>query len=149
MNLIDSIAGFFQNGGPFMYPILIVLALGLAIALERWVFLTRTSLANRMLWKKLTPHLEGGRFALISKVHNCMVEADSGADLFQTMLSGSRDDRMGDPPPFEPRPIPSGLELVRDEVRDDLGVGLGLEDVAVTLQVRAERVVVLDDAVVD
>ncbi len=35
MDFIYSIVGFFVTGGPFMYPILIVFAIGTAIALER------------------------------------------------------------------------------------------------------------------
>ena len=38
---------FFQNGGPFMYPIATVLVVGLAIAIERWLVLTRARFANR------------------------------------------------------------------------------------------------------
>lgn len=72
---------------------------------------------SRPMWECwVVEGLEGGRFALISKVHNCMVEGDSGADLFQTLLSTSADDDLGEPPPFSTRPMPSGLELVRDEV---------------------------------
>ncbi len=32
---MSTMINFFQQGGPFMYPILIVFALGLAIAIER------------------------------------------------------------------------------------------------------------------
>ena len=34
--MLDTIVRFFQEGGPFMYPIAVVLALGLAITLERF-----------------------------------------------------------------------------------------------------------------
>ena len=37
---LGGIVGFFQEGGAFMYPILIVFALGVAIAIERWIYLT-------------------------------------------------------------------------------------------------------------
>jgi hypothetical protein len=36
MEIMYSIVGFFVAGGPFMYPILIVFAVGTAIAIERW-----------------------------------------------------------------------------------------------------------------
>jgi WS/DGAT/MGAT family acyltransferase len=72
---------------------------------------------SRPMWECwVVEGLKDDRFALISKVHNCMVESDSGADLFQTMLSGNRDADLDEPPPFSERPMPSGLELVRDEV---------------------------------
>ena len=43
---------------------------------------------------------------------------------------------------------PSSLHLALDQVRDDLGVGLGLELVALRLQLLLQLEVVLDDAVV-
>lgn len=47
MNSYDIVVGFFQNGGPFMYPIAVVLAIGLAIALERWLVLSTARVRNR------------------------------------------------------------------------------------------------------
>ena len=44
---------------------------------------------------------------------------------------------------------PSSLHLALDQVRDDLGVGLGDEHVALPLQLVLQLEVVLDDAVVD
>ena len=38
MNTLGGIVRFFQEGGAFMYPILIVFALGAAIAVERWMY---------------------------------------------------------------------------------------------------------------
>ncbi|WP_369602350.1 MotA/TolQ/ExbB proton channel family protein [Hahella sp. SMD15-11] len=43
----DSIIRFFQDGGTFMFPIAIVLALGLAIAIERLIVLTAARASNR------------------------------------------------------------------------------------------------------
>ena len=39
MEAINSFVVFFNNGGHFMYPITVVLALSLAISIERFVFL--------------------------------------------------------------------------------------------------------------
>jgi len=47
MESYDLIVRFFQTGGPFMYPIGIVLVLGLAIAVERWLVLSSAGFANR------------------------------------------------------------------------------------------------------
>lgn len=58
MESYTTIIRFFQTGGPFMYPIAIVLVCGLAIALERWLFLTRAKLSNRMAYTKLMPLLK-------------------------------------------------------------------------------------------
>jgi biopolymer transport protein ExbB len=57
-----SIVAFFQKGGLFMYPILLVFAVGVAIAFERWVQLNRTRGANEKLWSLLHPVLVQGEF---------------------------------------------------------------------------------------
>jgi biopolymer transport protein ExbB len=62
MELIYSIVGFFVAGGPFMYPILIVFAVGTAIAIERWVTLTLLTLRNQQAWSKVQPALANGDF---------------------------------------------------------------------------------------
>jgi biopolymer transport protein ExbB/TolQ len=62
MDVYSNIVSFFQNGGVFMYPIVIVFALGLAISIERYVFLSKTSLSNRMVWKRITPFIKAGKF---------------------------------------------------------------------------------------
>lgn len=53
MDLIVPISNFFQEGGFFMYPILLVLGCGLAIAVERYIYLTGARSANRKAWKEL------------------------------------------------------------------------------------------------
>lgn len=62
MAIYQSIVGFFQEGGVFMYPIVVVLALGLAISIERFIYLGKTSVSNRMVWKKITPFIKAGKF---------------------------------------------------------------------------------------
>jgi biopolymer transport protein ExbB len=53
---------FFQKGGMFMYPILLVFAVGIAIAFERWVQLNRIRNANHKMWSSLLPVLNKGDF---------------------------------------------------------------------------------------
>ena len=62
MGIYSSIVSFFQDGGLFMYPIVVIFALGVAIAIERYVFLTAASATNKALWKKVTPFLKTGKF---------------------------------------------------------------------------------------
>jgi len=62
MDFIYSIIGFFVTGGPFMYPILIVFAVGAAIAIERYVTLTMVTVKNRSVWGKVQPALIQGEF---------------------------------------------------------------------------------------
>jgi biopolymer transport protein ExbB len=57
-----SIVAFFQKGGLFMYPILLVFAVGLAISFERWVQLIRVRGANQKMWDMLQPVLNKGEF---------------------------------------------------------------------------------------
>lgn len=53
-----EIIKFFQSGGPFMWPILIVLALGLAIAIERLFYIIKTQGKTRRIWQQLVPMLK-------------------------------------------------------------------------------------------
>jgi len=62
MDFFYSIAGFFLTGGPFMYPILIALAIGAAIAMERFITLKSVTQENQSMWKKLEPALNEGDF---------------------------------------------------------------------------------------
>ena len=57
-----TMVAFFQKGGLFMYPILFVFGVGIAIAFERWVQLNRVRSANRKMWGKLHPVLVKGEF---------------------------------------------------------------------------------------
>ncbi|MDT0619087.1 MAG: MotA/TolQ/ExbB proton channel family protein [Phycisphaerales bacterium] len=62
MEAYNTIVSFFQNGGPFMFPIVFILGLGLAIALERWWHLRRTEIRNRKEWDRLSPILASGDY---------------------------------------------------------------------------------------
>jgi biopolymer transport protein ExbB/TolQ len=63
MDTYATVVRFFQEGGIFMWPIVIVLALGLGVAIERWVYLTMARANNKTLWNKVTPFLKSGNFA--------------------------------------------------------------------------------------
>jgi biopolymer transport protein ExbB len=65
-----SVVAFFQKGGVFMYPILIVFAVGMAIAFERWVQLNRSQLANQKMWSLLQPLLTKGEFDKARQIAN-------------------------------------------------------------------------------
>lgn len=62
MDTINLIVKFIQEGGFYMYPILLVFAMGSAIAIERWIKLSGVRKANRNVWEKLHPVLEEGDF---------------------------------------------------------------------------------------
>ncbi|TGU75068.1 MotA/TolQ/ExbB proton channel family protein [Geomonas terrae] len=59
---MHTIVRFFQMGGFFMFPILMVLAAGLAISVERWLHLTRVKKDNSQTWDQLQPVLAAGDF---------------------------------------------------------------------------------------
>ncbi|HEX6850313.1 MAG TPA: hypothetical protein VF139_02815, partial [Candidatus Polarisedimenticolaceae bacterium] len=62
MDALYEIVKFFVAGGAFMYPILIVFAVGTAIAIERWLTLTVLTLRNQQVWSKVQPALVNGDF---------------------------------------------------------------------------------------
>jgi biopolymer transport protein ExbB len=62
MDFFYSIVGFFVSGGVFMYPILIVFAIGVAIAAERYITLTMVTNKNQVVWDKVQPMLTNGDF---------------------------------------------------------------------------------------
>jgi WS/DGAT/MGAT family acyltransferase len=71
----------------------------------------------RPLWETwVVEGLEGDRFALISKVHHCMIDGVSGVDIMQLLMSPTPDAELPTPPNYVPRETPSGLELLRDAV---------------------------------
>jgi diacylglycerol O-acyltransferase len=85
-------------------------------------------LAGRVMSQKLDRHrpmwemwfvegLEGGRIAVISKVHHCLIDGVSGVDLLAAFMGTDPDYRFE---PSEhrwiPRPQPSALRLLGDEV---------------------------------
>jgi biopolymer transport protein ExbB len=59
---IYSMVAFFQKGGLFMYPILLVFVAGMSIAAERWIQLNRIRSINRKIWNVLHPMLAKGEF---------------------------------------------------------------------------------------
>lgn len=62
MGFFETVVTFIQEGGEFMYPILVVGALGLAIGIERYIKLARVKSANQKMWDKLHPVLVEGDF---------------------------------------------------------------------------------------
>jgi len=57
-----TIVRFFQMGGFFMFPILLVLAAGIVIAIERWIHLKRVKAENSKVWDEVHPVLAEGNF---------------------------------------------------------------------------------------
>jgi biopolymer transport protein ExbB len=62
MDALYAAVNFFVAGGAFMYPILLVAAVGTAIAIERYVTLTLIRRRNEGMWNQLQPALASGDF---------------------------------------------------------------------------------------
>jgi biopolymer transport protein ExbB len=95
IEMFSTIVRFMQEGGAFMYPIAIVLVLGLAIAIERWLYLTRMRLSNQSLWKQLEPLLASGNFrqaAQLSAQSNSAIGQILNYGLARIQGSRRRDD---------------------------------------------------------
>jgi biopolymer transport protein ExbB len=62
MEIVYGLVEFFVAGGLFMWPILLVGAVGAAIAIERWVTLSLVTVRNQSVWSRVHPALESGDF---------------------------------------------------------------------------------------
>lgn len=88
---------------------------------------------RKPLWEMwLVEGLEGGRWALVSKSHHCLIDGVSGADLLTVLF-----DLTPTPPParrlrpWQPHPEPSPLELLAAGARDLAGAVRHLAEEAV------------------
>jgi diacylglycerol O-acyltransferase / wax synthase len=73
----------------------------------------------RPLWEEwLLEGLEGDRWAVISKVHHCMVDGIGGTDLMTLVFDTDPDAERPAPVGWEPEPGQSAVSLVADGLRD-------------------------------
>jgi WS/DGAT/MGAT family acyltransferase len=73
------------------------------------------------LWEMwIVEGLEDGRWAILSKTHHCMVDGVSATDLLTVVMDESPEPVRDAPPPWEPEPLPSDLELISSAVRERL-----------------------------
>ena len=91
MNSLDIFINFFKQGGAFLYPIAAVFAFGLAIAVERFIFLTRVARGNKRLWAELAPLLQSGNIGkAISGNELEQLRAAKSSKLFKAVEQGSK-----------------------------------------------------------
>lgn len=62
MHAYDVIVNFFKQGGFFLYPIALIWAIGIVIAIERFIYLTKVGTGNKRHWDELRPLFEAGNF---------------------------------------------------------------------------------------
>jgi len=74
---------------------------------------------SKPLWEfNVVEGLEEDRFAIVSKIHHCMIDGIAGVDLMAVLLNLAPTAEIADPVPFVPRPEPSGSELlIRETAR--------------------------------
>jgi biopolymer transport protein ExbB len=70
MDVVVTVVKFFENGGFFMYPILVILAIGAAITIERYITLTLATTKNQKSWEVLEPLIMNGDFDRAREVAN-------------------------------------------------------------------------------
>jgi biopolymer transport protein ExbB/TolQ len=68
MNAFDTAVKFFQDCGLFIYPSITIMALGVTIAVERFVFLNKARAQNRKVWAQVLPMLQDGRFKDVQSI---------------------------------------------------------------------------------
>lgn len=68
METYNTVVRFFQEGGSFMFPIAIVLALGLAIALERYIFLGGALRKNRKAFNEIEILLSQNKYDAVAQL---------------------------------------------------------------------------------
>tara|TARA_R110002072_G_scaffold172728_1_gene326964 strand:- start:45723 stop:46415 length:693 start_codon:yes stop_codon:yes gene_type:complete len=94
--MLDTIVRFFQEGGMFMYPIAVVLIIGLAIAIERYIYLSSAKRANRNAFDMgLLPILRKRDYKIALKFANdsqTPIAAIMGSGLSRLLNGASRDD---------------------------------------------------------
>ena len=63
MDPLSTVIKFFQDCGLFIYPSVLIMALGVTIAIERFIFLTKARNQNRKIWSQVLPMLQKGQCA--------------------------------------------------------------------------------------
>ena len=109
---------------------------------------------KRPLWETwIVEGLEADRFAMITKIHHCMIDGESGVDLAYIQMSPTPEvPELAKPLAFYPRTAPSRFELWRDEVARQFGIPFQIvrdfrqftadaEDLGEELRTRAKAVV--------
>lgn len=67
MSAYYTVVKFFQDGGEFMYPIAAVMVVGLAIGIERLIFISHVRKTNLAAFEKIQPLLQQQDFKTLMK----------------------------------------------------------------------------------
>ena len=81
---------------------------------------------DRPLWEAwLVEGLADERWAIIFKLHHCMVDGVAGVELLEVLLDISPDTVVGEPEPWEPSPEPRGVAMMFDAWGGLIGDAIG------------------------
>jgi biopolymer transport protein ExbB len=95
MNFFNTAVNFFKDGGMFLYPLALIFVVGVAIAIERFIYLTRETARNRSLWNSLVPPLGAGNFkqvAALTQTSNASIATILNYGLARIAHAKRRDD---------------------------------------------------------
>jgi len=95
MDIFTSIANFFQDGGLFIYPIALVLVIGIAITVERWRFLNAEKLRNLKAFDDFLPLLrtdDHDKMTLFTRDNDAPVSRMIGCGLDMMKVTKQRAD---------------------------------------------------------
>jgi len=82
---------------------------------------------SKPLWEMwIVEGLQGGRFAIVTKTHHCMVDGVSTVDLMTGLLDREPQPEPDDAVEWLPRPAPSAVERWRDSFVDRIGLAATL-----------------------
>ncbi len=94
---------------------------------------------NKPLWELwVVEGLDGGRWALLSKVHHCMVDGVAATDLMSVMFSD--DSLPASPLPWAAPPEPSGIEVLAASLRRRISPAGQLQALRQAVRAPAETV---------
>jgi biopolymer transport protein ExbB/TolQ len=95
MEIYGAIVRFFQHGGIFMFPIAVVLGLGAAVTIERWLYLRFVAAKNKAVWNRVAPLLQAGDLNGVAEVvagSNTAIAAVLGHGLSRVRMGRDPDD---------------------------------------------------------
>lgn len=62
MEFYHFAVNFFREGGFFLYPLAAIFVVGVAISIERFIYLTIETTNNRRIWTQVVPLINSGNF---------------------------------------------------------------------------------------
>jgi WS/DGAT/MGAT family acyltransferase len=72
---------------------------------------------GKPLWEAwVVEGLQGGRFAMLTKIHHCIIDGASGVDLLSVLMRPTPETDIEESPAWVPRPAPNWRDLLQEEI---------------------------------